>query len=477
MPLRFCPQCETKLQPEFRFCPSCGKKLLSPSVIETSMPALSTICEATASQAYITSVPVSARPPLRKTCNSVGCQVSPKEHHVTFNLTEEVEPDLASSCLLSKSPRTVKGKAKSPRPAGTQTEVVDCSPALASSPVASPVSKSPSKIAGKGKAKKAKRVPALEPLEEGEEVMDTTGRKWKLVKLLSQSTTEVIYEVLQIASQSSNKESNHILKLGAKDGKAFNEQNFLQRAAKPAIVDKWMKHNKMDFLGIPSCIGFGLHADSYRFLIFPNMGQSLQSVIEDEHELLSEKSVLQLSCRILDVLEYIHSNEYVHADIHAENVYIKPGEQSQVYLAGYCHAFRYCPGGQHVEYREASRTAHEGTVQFISLDAHKGAAPSRRSDMQSLGYCMLRWHTGTLPWSSLTNPAQVASQKQRYMEDVPALLHHCFGGKSVSSAFESYLTKVMDLQYSEHPDYAALKAGLSAALLQLGGSVEQPISF
>lgn len=31
-----------------------------------------------------------------------------------------------------------------------------------------------------------------------------------------------------------------------------------------SLVDKWIKQNKMDFLGIPSCVGFGLHADSYR---------------------------------------------------------------------------------------------------------------------------------------------------------------------------------------------------------------------
>lgn len=37
-------------------------------------------------------------------------------------------------------------------------------------------------------------MPAVEPLQEGEEVTDTTGKKWKLVKLLSQSTTELIYE-------------------------------------------------------------------------------------------------------------------------------------------------------------------------------------------------------------------------------------------------------------------------------------------
>lgn len=114
----------------------------------------------------------------------------------------------------------------------------------------------------------------------------------------------------------------------------------------------------------------------------------------------------------------------------------------QVYLAGYCHAFRYCPAGQHVEYREASRTPHEGNLAFISLDAHKGAGlsaslpltlscdtqqsqgepgvcvlpsgPSRRSDLQSLGYCMLHWHTGALPWEELTRPDEVTKQKERW---------------------------------------------------------------
>ncbi|KAF3832604.1 hypothetical protein F7725_026269 [Dissostichus mawsoni] len=66
---------------------------------------------------------------------------------------------------------------------------------------------------GKSKSKKAKHASAVEPLQEGEEVTDTAGKKWKLVKLLSQSTTELLYEVLQIDSRSNSKESNHILKL------------------------------------------------------------------------------------------------------------------------------------------------------------------------------------------------------------------------------------------------------------------------
>ncbi|XP_041791239.1 inactive serine/threonine-protein kinase VRK3 isoform X2 [Chelmon rostratus] len=551
MPFHFCPQCGTKLQPGFRFCPSCGEKLpcpaddsgpvsstaslslspskqggTAPSVVKTSL-ASSTSYESVETHACITSTPVTARPALRKTRNSlrldkevkfnikdvtppvvpatdrvrddrtedisVGLLGTPlKQHTVSSKLDAAVEPTLKSPLSpVIKSPRSGRGKAKLSSPALKQVEegkrltdktsrkveesTVDGSSLAISPSVSSPISRSPLK--GKSKAKKAKHASAVVPLQEGEEVTDTTGKKWKLGKLLSQSTTELIYEVFQTASRSNPKESNHILKLGAKDGRIFNEQNFLQRAAKPASVDKWTRQNKMDFMGIPSCVGFGLHADSYRFLIFPSMGQSLQSVMEEEDELLSEQAVLQLACRTLDVLQYIHSNEYVHADINAENIYITPGQKSQVYLVGYCHAFRYCPGGQHVEYREASRTPHEGTVEFISLDAHQGAAPSRRSDLQSLGYCMLRWHTGTLPWTDLIHPDQVATQKQRYMEDVPALLRHCFGKKRVSSAFQAYLATVMTLQYSEQPDYSALKARLSAALLQLGGSPEKLLKF
>ncbi|CAJ1049169.1 inactive serine/threonine-protein kinase VRK3 isoform X3 [Xyrichtys novacula] len=540
MPFHFCPQCGTKLQPGFKFCPSCGEQLPSSSdepgpvsstvflscsptkqtkaaspVVKTSLTS-STSSAPTASQApeCTQSTSVTTRPALRKSFNSLRLEkevsfsfkdaappVVPdpkpdtsirtedndrlvrtptKQQTVSCKLNTEVEPSLESSpSSLVKSPRAVRGKAKHTSPAVKQAEDKTGSKAVKrtgdGSPksVSSPVSKSPSKSPSKGKAKKTKQACAVEPLQEGEEVTDTTGKKWTLIKLLSQSTTEVFYEV----SSSKSKESNHTLKLGAKDGRLFNEQNFLQRAAKPTSVEKWIKQRKMDFLGIPSCVGFGPHADSYRFLIFPNMGQCLWSVMEEGEKLLSEKTVLQLACRLLDVLQYIHSNEYVHADITAENIVISPDQKSQVHLVGYCYAFRYCPGGQHVEYREASRTPHEGTTEFISLDAHKGAAPSRRSDLQSLGYCMLRWHTGSLPWTEVSDLDQITTQKQRYMDDVPALLNQCFGKKRVSSAFRVYLTSVMALQYSEEPDYSALKDALRDALQLLGGSLDQPLSF
>ncbi|XP_014107870.1 PREDICTED: inactive serine/threonine-protein kinase VRK3 [Pseudopodoces humilis] len=286
---------------------------------------------------------------------------------------------------------------------------------------------------------------------------DQGGRRWRLVRLLEQGGCGLLYEA-QSASGTCPQKQSYSLKLDAKDGRIYNEQNFFQRAAKAGTVEKWKKWHSVPLLGIPNCVGFGLHADSYRFLVFSDLGRSLQSVLSDGLHLLREKAAFQIAIRVLDCLEYIHENEYVHGDITAENIYLNPADLTQVTLAGYGFAFRYCPGGKHVAWREGSRTPHEGTVEFISLDSHKGTGPSRRSDLESLGYCLLKWLCGILPWSDeLDKVKAVVEQKERYRMDVRCLLRLCFRQRSIPDALESYLEQVMALEYEEKPDYVALR--------------------
>ncbi|KAJ8281156.1 hypothetical protein GJAV_G00064180 [Gymnothorax javanicus] len=522
MAINFCPECGSKLQSGFKFCPSCGQKLpslLEPDSSSSSPPAAPQISvtdgPVAAAQQWSSPRPVKAqqtqlrgdgktegpvcsvlpRLPMRRTrkclnvtetatpltasSKSAGAGLSPKnslspqKQLVRGNVEEEVE---AKAEVQSSSPglSTAAKSPKASRSPGKRQAHVNFKQEEAANASLSPSCSPKSPAAAKSRSKRMKHTPAVEPLAEGEQVTDTTGRKWKLLKLLSQSDTEIIYGVNQVTTGASSGDYKHIAKVASKDGKIFNEQNFLQRAAKPTIVKNWMKAKKMDFLGIPSCVGFGLHSDQYRFLIFPNIGQTLESVLV-EGKVLSAKAVLQLSCRILDVLEYLHENEYVHADIHSANVYIDLNDRTQVYLAGYCHAFRYCPSRKHVEYREGSRTPHEGTVEFISLESHKGAGLSRRSDLQSLGYCMLSWLTGALPWSSLTDPAKVMAEKERYMTDVPGLLSQCFGRRKAPGAVQVYLSQVMSLEFTEEPKYQQLRADLLVALKKLGASLDQPI--
>ena len=52
----------------------------------------------------------------------------------------------------------------------------------------------------------------------------------------------------------------------------------------------------------------------------------------------------------------------------------------KVLLVDYGLAYRYCPDGDHKQYKEDPRKAHDGTIEFTSIDAHKGVSKSGSAD-------------------------------------------------------------------------------------------------
>ena len=78
-----------------------------------------------------------------------------------------------------------------------------------------------------------------------------------------------------------------------------------------------------------------------------------------------------------------------------------------MYLVDFGLVSKYQRQGTHLEYKPDPRMAHDGTIEYNSRDAHIGAK-SRRSDLEVLGYNLVHWMSGTLPWlDSLADPKQV----------------------------------------------------------------------
>ena len=149
------------------------------------------------------------------------------------------------------------------------------------------------------------------------------------------------------------------------------------RIAKPQLIESWMKEKRLKSLGMPKFLGSGSHeykGQKYRFMVMERFGSDLQKILDQNEKKLSHKAVYQAGIQILDVLEYIHSKEYIHADIKASNLLVgyKPGTENQLYLVDYGLACRYANDGQHKEYRYDQRKAHDGTIEFTSRDAHIG---------------------------------------------------------------------------------------------------------
>ncbi|XP_039103270.1 inactive serine/threonine-protein kinase VRK3 [Hyaena hyaena] len=448
--INFCPDCGKSIKAEFKFCPYCGHPLPAEEPEEC--------------QSFVRPLTSSFRGSKRK--RSSSSESSSKKVRWSGAVTSP------SSSVFSDADSSGSEDPLRPceRPKGARSR----SPTPRSSPQAT--RQSPQTL------KRSRVTTLLEALPTGTVVADKSGQRWKLGALQTRDSQGVLYEAEPVstsACKSSPQKQRFSLKLDAKDGRLFNEQNFFQRAAKPLQVTKWKKLNSMPLLAIPTCVGFGIHQNKYRFLVFPVLGRSLQSALDDSPKhVMSVRSVFQMACRLLDALEFLHENEYVHGNVTAENIFVNPEDLSQVMLGGYGFTFRYAPGGKHVAYVEGSRSPHEGDLEFISLDLHKGCGPSRRSDLQTLGYCLLKWLYGFLPWTNcLPNTEEIMKLKQKFLDNPKGLVGQCSRWISPSETLKEYLQVVMALKYDERPPYTMLRNNLEALLQDLRMSAYDPLDL
>ncbi|XP_071370907.1 serine/threonine-protein kinase VRK1-like, partial [Centroberyx affinis] len=214
------------------------------------------------------------------------------------------------------------------------------------------------------------------PLPDGFLLTDTEKKTWRLGKIIGQGGFGLIYLASQDVDRPVAADTDHVIKVEYhENGPLFSELKFYQRAAKPESMHRWARSRKLAFLGIPAYWGSGLAEHNglrYRFMAMDRLGSDLQKVCERNGGRLRMAAALQLGRGLVDVLEYIHDNEYVHADIKAANLMLGHRDPEKVYLADYGLSYRYCPDGVHKEYKENPKKGHNGTIEYTSLDAHKG---------------------------------------------------------------------------------------------------------
>lgn len=152
----------------------------------------------------------------------------------------------------------------------------------------------------------------------------------------------------------------------------------------------------------------------------------------------------------------------------------------QIYLLDYGLASKFLDSdGKHKEFGMDARKAHDGTLEYSSRDSHIGAH-SRRSDLETLGYNLLDWLTGTLPWKTaevLTEPDLVHALKKNFMGDIKLLLKTCFKTEFYPQFMEKYLQYVTSLDFTEQPDYDYCRSLFKSELLKNGYDKELFLNF
>merc|ERR1711899_72389 len=163
-----------------------------------------------------------------------------------------------------------------------------------------------------------------------------------------------------------------------------------------------------------------------------------------------------LADQMISRIEYIHGKNFLHRDIKPDNFLMGLGKKGNlVYIIdfGLAKKYRDARTHQHITYRENKNLT--GTARYASINTHLGIEQSRRDDMESLGYILMYFVTGTLPWQGLR--AATKQQKYERISEKKMATPIDVLCKGAPCEFATYLNYCRSLRFEEKPDYSYLR--------------------
>lgn len=222
--------------------------------------------------------------------------------------------------------------------------------------------------------------------------------------------------------------------------------------------------------GIPNIRAWGKEG-KFNYLVIDHLGKSLEELKNNSSGKLSLKMVLIMGLQMITRMEAIHSYGILHRDIKPDNFLIGNDNKNILYLIDFGLSKTYIKKGKHVAI-ERNRNI-TGTARYVSINVHKGILPSRRDDMESIGYILLYLLHGDLPWQGLKAKKE---EKNKLIGDIKSNIKLWdFYSDTIPGEIILFIEYCKTLQYDEEPDYLYLKNILNNLFLHKGFKYDNKI--
>ena len=206
--------------------------------------------------------------------------------------------------------------------------------------------------------------------------------------------------------------------------------------------------------GVPCvyCYGNNLY---HNLLVEELLGKSLEDLFNLYGKPFSLKTVCVLGIEMIKRIQYIHSKYYIHRDIKPDNFMIGRGQNEKIiYIIDFGLAKKYysVSKAQHIKFITGKHLI--GTARYCGRNAHRGYEQGRRDDIESIGYVLMYFLLGVLPWQGLK-----VRKNEDHFEKIAQ--------KKYSTSFEEltsgqpeefllYFKHVEKLEFEDQPNYIYL---------------------
>jgi len=321
------------------------------------------------------------------------------------------------------------------------------------------------------------------PVPSGTVLKDNRLKAWTTGKAIGAGGFGAIYLCDRGEQDGIRDDSEFVVKIEPhSNGPLFVEMHVFLRLGLEEHMANWQprqldKHQ--GWVGIPRFHGSGsvvVEDTKLRFVVMTRFASDLEKFFQSGTKPLPLATVLNIAVQVVNSLEYIHSKHYTHNDIKAQNLLLDAGG-CDVFLVDFGLACKYKDNfGFHCDGDGDERKAHEGTLEYTSRDAHIGAH-SRRGDLETLGYNLVHWASGFLPWKETEDPEYVQAQKTGFLENVETFLVKCFKPAPYPEILKEYFDYICELDFKTKPDYKMIRKMLGQALDDLGSAPHTKLQF
>lgn len=236
-------------------------------------------------------------------------------------------------------------------------------------------------------------------------------------------------------------------KIEEKDGNIQNSK----------IFDEYKIYKKLKLKGfdkgIPKIYSF-YETPKFNVLVMELLGDNLDSIFNKYNKKFELCIILKIGYEIINLIEKIHNCGFIHRDIKPNNFMFGIGKKKlELYILDFGLSKKFIKNNKHIEYK--TNKSLVGTARYTSINIHLGIEPSRRDDLESIGYMLIYFLKGTLPWQGikkkknvdhleLISDSKLATSLNKLCQDIPR-------------QFYEYIEYTRKLTFDENPDYKYLK--------------------
>ena len=206
-------------------------------------------------------------------------------------------------------------------------------------------------------------------------------------------------------------------------------------------------------IGIPKIFSYG-HLGQYYILVEELLGKTLEELFKENKNkpnIIRLKDMLMAGIQIINIIKYIHSKNILHLDIKPHNFLVGNPNNSIIYIIdfGLAKNYRSSRTGKHSQF--SKNNYFNGNICFSSVNTMKGYEPSRRDDLESIGYMLIYLYTQHLPWDSILTKNKNELIKKIF--EIKSLIPIKMLCENTPKEMNEYMKYAKSLKFEEEPDY------------------------